>query len=385
MPETAVAFLSSRKLHVRRDGATRVIESEFERSVRERAASIARRNDWKMHGLSAMVTGEAAAGLANARPVPVMLTGLTAGPEHGLLYSMETDAISGVFLLDAEGCETRLFHTADFRIRHVAFDSGSAMVAASAFHKDQARSNIAVLPMRGTDITEVTEGDSFDQLPQWVPGPRRQIVFQSAGIGRDAAGRIAGIAPSTIQRLDLDSGDLEEIASETGRDLFQPRQTEDGALWYIRKPHQQSGVVRPTFIGCLRDVALLPFRMARAVFQYFNVFSIMYTGKPLVSGRGALQRRVDPRQLFIHSNIALAGMAQGADEEGETVVPASWELVRRAPSGHIETVAKHVVAYDVAADGSVLYSDGAGITRVSAAGESERVLRAPLIERVLAL
>ena len=83
------------------------------------------------------------------------------------------------------------------------------------------------MPVRGTDFRELTEGDSFDQLPRWVPGPKRRIVFQSAGVGRDSAGRFAGLGPCSIQQLDVDSGDLQEIASESGRDLLQPRQAED--------------------------------------------------------------------------------------------------------------------------------------------------------------
>jgi hypothetical protein len=44
-----------------------------------------------------------------------------------------------------------------------------------------------------------------------------------------------------------------------------------------------------------------------------------------------------------------------------------------------------VLAFDVARDGSVVYSDGAAITRLDADGRSECVLRAEMIERVLAL
>jgi hypothetical protein len=52
--------------------------------------------------------------------VPVLLTGLTAGADGALPYSLETDAVSGIFLVDAAGVETRLFHTADVRVRHAA-------------------------------------------------------------------------------------------------------------------------------------------------------------------------------------------------------------------------------------------------------------------------
>lgn len=384
MSEPAVAFLSKRKLHVRRNGVTRMLDSEFERTVRERTASIERRHAWKTQGRGAMFMGGVWAAQANARnAVPVSLTGLAAGQDGTLLYSMETDSVSGIFLLDAASVETRLFHTADFCIRHAALNP-EGFLAATAFHKDDMRSNIVVLPLHGTDLSEVTEGDSFDQFPQWVAGTKRRIVFQSAGVGRDAAGRFAGLGPCSIQELDLDSGDLEEVASESGRDLLQPRKTEDGTLYYIRKPYQ-SGVPEASLLGSLKDVVLFPFRMARAVFQYFNVFSMMYTGKPLVTSKGAVQRKIDPRQLFIHGNLARAQMAQASEDEAQQVVPSSWELVRHVHNCDAEVIARNVLTFDLASDGSALYSDGAAISRIGRDGSSERVLQAELIEKVLAL
>ena len=385
MSEPAVAFLSKRKVHVRRNGVTRVVESEFERTVRERTASIERRHAWKTQGRGAMFMGGVWAAQANARnAVPVSLTGLAAGQDGTLLYSMETDSVSGIFILDAAGVETRLFHTADFCIRHAALNPEGLSLAATAFHKDDMRSNIVVLPLHGTDLSEVTEGDSFDQFPQWVAGAKRRIVFQSAGVGRDAAGRFAGLGPCSIQELDLDSGDLEEVASESGRDLLQPRKTEDGTLYYIRKPYQ-SGVPEASLLGSLKDVVLFPFRMAQAVFQYFNVFSMMYTGKPLVTSKGAVQRKIDPRQLFIHGNLAHAQMAQASGDEAQEVVPSSWELVRRGRNGDTDVIASNVLTFDLASDGSALYSDGVAISRIGRDGSSERVLQAELIEKVLAL
>lgn len=255
--------------------------------------------------------------------VPVLLTGLTAGLSGALLYSMETDAVSGIFLVDAEGVETRLFHTADFRVRHATLHPDGGTLAATAFHKDGMRSNIAVLPVQGTDFTEVTEGDSFDQVPRWVPGARRRLVFQSSGIGRDAAGRFAGIGPCAVQQLDLDSGELDDIASENGRDLLQPCQSEDGSLYYIRKPYE-TGIRDTTLLGSFKDAAMFPFRLARAVFLYFNVFSMMYSGKPLVTQRGAVQKHLDPRQAFIYGNLSRAQMGAQQEDDSPGRVPSSW-------------------------------------------------------------
>ena len=384
MSEPAVAFLSNRKLHVRRNGVTRVVDSEFERTIRERTASIERRHAWKTQGRGAMFTGAWAPQPGNRNAVPVLVTGLTAGQDGTLLYSMETDSVSGIFLLDAAGLETRLFHTADFCVRHASLSPEGHSLAATAFHKDDMRSNIVVLPLHGTDLSEVTEGDSFDQFPQWVPGPKRRIVFQSAGVGRDAAGRFAGLGPCSVEELDLESGDLQEVASESGCDLLQPRKTEDGTIFYIRKPYE-SAIPQASLLGSLRDTALFPFRMARAIFQYFNIFSMMYTGKPLVTSKGAVQRRMDPRQMFIHGNLAQAHMAQTQDDGGQEVVPSSWELVRRGPNGDTAVLARNVLAFDLAADGSALYSNGLSISRVGPDGRSEKLVQAELIERVLAL
>ena len=385
MNEPSVAFLSNRKLHVSKNGVTKVVDSAFEHTVRERAASIKRRHEWKTQGRGALFMGDVWAAQAGApNDVPVLMTGLASCPDGSLVYSMETDSVSGIFLLDAEGVETRLFHTADFCLRHASVDPEAGWLTATAFHKETMRSNIAVVPLRGTDLSEVTEGDSFDQLPQWVQGAGRRIVFQSAGVGRDAAGRFAGLDACTIQELDLDSGDLTEIACETGRDLLQPRKTQDGTLYYIRKPYE-SGVPNASVLGSLKDAALFPFRMAQALFQYFNVFSMMYTGKPLVTSKGAVSRRIDPRQAFIHGNLATAQMAQAQEDQGKPLAPSSWELVRREPGGHAEVLAGSVLAFDLARDGSVLFSDGAAITRLGADGRSARVLQAEMIEKVLAL
>src|ERR1700722_11706008 len=88
----SLAFLSKRKLHIRRNGVTKAIESEFERSVRERTASMERRNAWKSQGRGAMFMGAAGGAQGARNETPALLTGLTAGPDGALLYSMETDA-----------------------------------------------------------------------------------------------------------------------------------------------------------------------------------------------------------------------------------------------------------------------------------------------------
>ena len=112
---------------------------------------------------------------------------------------------------------------------------------------------------------------------------------------------------------------------------------------------------------------------------------MMYTGKPLVTSKGAVQRRIDHRQMFIHGNLANAMMGSASEDDADGRVPSSWELVRRPSGGQTEVIANRVLAYDLASDGSALYCDGAAITRLGPDGHSERVLRAEQIERLVAL
>ncbi len=390
MASPAVAFLANHKLHIRRNNVTKIVESEFERQVRERAASMERRHGWKTQGRSAMFMGGMGAawgrGPASAQQdTAVLLTGLTRGTGEALLYSMETDAVSGVFRVDSDGFETRLFHTADFRIRHAALDPTGATIAATAFHQQGMRSNILVMPVDGTELLEVTEGDSFDQLPQWVPGPERRLIFQSAGVGRNRAGHFAGLGPCTVQELNLDSGSLTEIAAESDKDLLQPRRTTDGAIYYIRKPYE-SGVHAGNLLSSLKDALLFPFRMAVAIFQYFNFFSMLYSGKPLVTKKGAVQKNLDPRTLFMYGNLAQAQQQVNSEDDSlPGSAPSSWELVRQLPGERPKVLASRVLSFDIAADGAILYSSGVAIHRLMPDGSSEPILEADLIEHVLAL
>jgi hypothetical protein len=132
--------------------------------------------------------------------IPIAITSVATGRNPGeILYSLETNDVSGIFAVDANGVEQRLFHTADFRVRHIALNADRSTIAASIF-QNPFTSNIAVMQAEGTNLLTATEGDSCDLAPRWAPGPGRRLVFQSAGVGRDLAGRVCGLGPFAVQR-----------------------------------------------------------------------------------------------------------------------------------------------------------------------------------------
>jgi hypothetical protein len=380
-----LAYISQAKLYLWNSGRVSAVESEFARSVRERTISIQRRNAWKTQGRGGQLMGAVVQG--QGTECRIAITGVAGGRSpRELLYSLESDDVSGIFGLE-DNVEQRLFHTADFRVRQITMEPGGNSVAASIVNTNLS-ANIAIIQIGGTEFIEATEGDSFDLSPRWARGGGRRIVFQSAGVGRDTAGRFCGLGAFCIQELDLASGSLECLAESKDFDFLAPQKGADGSLYYVRRPHENTKR-QVSALGALKDAAMFPFRMGHALVQYCNMFSMVYTGKPLITAKGAAQRPTDPRQLLIHGNLVSAERAarEGAlgEADAPALVPSSWELVRQAPGGGSSVLARGVLSYDLAEDGSIVYTNGSAIYRLDAGGHSERLLVGDLIEQVAIL
>jgi len=383
-----LAYLAQGKLHWRGDGISHELESRFGRSLRDRAAQIHNRHAWKMQGTSAQfMRGMLWAGQErDPAAFRISMTSVTRGRSAGeILYSLETDEISGVFAVDSTGAEQRLFHTADFRVRHLAMRPDGSEIAAAVNHTDWT-ANLALLNGDGSNLREITDGESIDLAPRWAPGTQGRIVFQSAGLGRDAAGRLSGTSPFAIHQLDLDSGDITCLAEDPEADLLGPQQDAEGSLYYIRRPRP---VRRTGFdpLGIVKDTVLFPFRLSFAVFQFFNFFSMRYTGRPLSTSRGgAAQRMPDMRRMMVWGNVVDADQAMKENRDGDpdapALVPSSWHLIRQTAAGK-QVLAKGVLSFDLAPDGSVLYSNGSGVYKLNAG--ADRLLVGTMIEQVAAL
>ena len=251
-------------------------------------------------------------------------------------------------------------------------------------HKDGSR-NIAVMREEGGDTALVTDGDTIDDAPAWVPvGPevtegRHQLVYQSTGIGRDAAGMMAGFAPTEINLLDAERGDLKTILESPDFDYLGPRMERDGALLVMRRPHHK-GPQSPDAAATLKDGALMPFRLLYAGFRYLDFFSMRYTGKPLSTAGNTKARRIDARKLIERQNIGSDDGEQEDEELGRA--PSDWVLLRRRPDGQEQVLSERVVSYDVTPSGEIFVSDGRVVERITADGARSRVAKTP---RVMAL
>jgi len=386
-----LAYLSRGKLYTKRGSSVPdVLESKFGATVRQRAQEIQRRNAWKTEGRGAQFMGGGARWGAGQDPaeMPITITGLSRGCREGqLLYTLNTPDISGIFLLrEGDFFERRIFHSADHRVAQISALPGNEQIAFVLRHRNGG-SSLAVMTGEGHEFTEITEGDSIDEYPRWVPHRVGTLVYQSAGIGRDNRGIYTARGPYTVQQIELQAGQIKCLAENEKFDLLCPQISTDGSLHYIRRPYEHPRA-RISPWQLLLDTLMLPFRLLYALFHYLNFFSVMYTGKPLKTAGNARAKEMDMRRLMLMGNYvnALEAMKSSSDSETPALVPANWELVRSGSSGEgpIEVLAKGVLSFDVEEDGSILYSNGSAIFRMDSDHKSALVHESDLIEHVIA-
>ena len=389
----SVAYVATGKLHLKYDGAEpRPVESKFAHEVRERLVRMTQRNAWKTQGTGAQfMYGR----LMNSRllwgqdaddedGIVMSVRSLTRGSDKGhVLFALGGQGVNGLFSFDPETLnETRVVHGADHLYDDLALDRGHKLVACSTPKRDGS-SSIAVMSPDAGDYAELTEGDSLDFNPSWVPGQRREIVYASSGIARDQQGVAHSFAPTVVNRLDIDTAQLDVIAEEKGADLIRPKMTADGTLYYIRRPHV--GPEKPSFWRANLDFLLFPVRLLFALLHFLNFFSTRYSGKQLTTAGTANQKGSDIRQMMMWDNLIRAReKAKQQDDDPEALVPSSWHLVRQRGM-KTEIVAKGVGAYDVADDGSVVYTNGGAIYHMNAGGERTKVCDGQYISHVITI
>jgi hypothetical protein len=315
-------------------------------------------------------------------PTPVVVTSISGSADQGrIIYSLESGSLCA--LLAAEnfgGEERRLWNNNNFKLQHVRACSRTGDLAFSATHSN-GTANIGVMFKDENSVKELTEGDSVDTAPQWVPGKDRKLVFQSAGVGRNRQGHFLALGPFSIQELNLDTAEMNTLLEDAKTDFLAPQITEDGSLYYIRRPYAPTEGINPW--RALKDFFLFPFRLLYALFQFLNFFSMSYTGRKLSTAGDTKARELDMRQMMIYGNIIRA--QQGDDDGAPDLVPGSWQLARRSDAGREEILARGVLAYDIAADGTIAYSNGSAIFVIAPDGRKERVVSERMIEQVVLL
>jgi len=382
-----LAYLSRGKLFFKQgDLAARQIESEFGQDIVNRSLQRQQRNEWKTQSANNPFSGAMLWGMDQNDPrrLRVAIGAVSGGTREGeLLFALETDAVGGLFVYDwDQGEEKRLFHREALRARDLDVHPENGLIVC-ARHYPNGQASIAIV--RGNDLQAVTEGDSIDEAPTWIPGAGKQLVFQSAGIGRNQQGYAVGISPIAIQRLDLQTGSLATVLENPAHDFLQPHLDATGNLYFIRRPYEALGRQPYTIVKAIQDVILFPFRLLRAIFHWLNFMSLVYSRKPLTTAAGPKVEGDDAKTLILRGRIIDAEKAvrEGAPGEASALVPPTWELVKRNAAGGEQVLAKSVVAFDLDSDGHVVYTNGTAVYGLEPDSTPQMLFKGKLIENLV--
>ncbi|QIF04100.1 hypothetical protein [Roseimicrobium sp. ORNL1] len=344
--------------------------SSFVDGLRGRLQSIKDRNEWKSMGSGAQFMRGGLPTGGGAFEVDHFRAEFSSGAFHPadgkLVYAIDAGDVRGLFTYDqAESHEQRMLHGPKHRfasidIRKKDEDSEEWLLAVMA---DDGTSRIGLLtPHRGGGVREITEGDSIDSYPVWIPGEARRFIYQTSGIARNRDGMWAGLGPAGLHMVDLDKGSMKTLLEDEHTDYLCPACGKDGEMYCLQRPYQPFR--KPSLITSLKDIVLFPVRIVQAIFGFLNVFSKMFGGKSLTTAGAPKREGPDPKAVFLYGRwMNMEQMAREAPEdEAKSAVPKSWELRRRRKLDDAgELIASGVMAYALGSDGTVYYSDGRGV------------------------
>ncbi len=381
-PPVQIGWVSNGKLFVQGGyGAVQEITSPYAQQAMDRAERSREKNAWKKD------TAFGVAAYGNYRDFerdtdPILISSARFTGDGKLLYFQADHGMGGLFSYDlASGHEERLLHRQQLQLQDMNLSPSGKMIYCTIQSRGGA-SHIASMSASGDGLRELTGGDTIDSAPTAVPGDEGVVIYQSAGIARNQQGGWAGIGHVTLQELNTTTGRVTPVLEDPRYDFLSPRVAADGALFFIRRPYEP-----PQYHAgnVMLDTILFPFRLLRAVFHYLNFFSLMYSRKPL-TGAGGAPMQADMKNIMLQGKRidAERALRREASIGGvPSLVPSSWQLVRRTRGGGEAVIASNVSSFDITPNGTIVYSNGRGMFALDAQGRSSLISQGDLVGAVL--
>jgi hypothetical protein len=371
MPNS-ILYISENMIFASSNGKSRELHSQRIVKYKKSIESINKRKEWKNTGTGAQFMDRFMEGYQDETPANI--SGISKY-EDGFIYSINIDTVGGLYKKtvddDYEG-----HITANDRLLIRDIDIVGDKCAASVGNA-QNRS-LAVFELPSGNYTELTEGDTREDFPSFSKRDDRRILFSSAGLARQ--GRLIQ-GPYAAMVYDTAKGEMSELFAHDELDFIRVKEDSQGSIYCIKRPYnpkEQGNVIV--------DFFLFPFRMIKAIFGFFNVFSVFFGGESLRSGKNSdnplahtKSKQKSEQEMFIDGNVVNAERQYKLNKQkGEKfpgLIPHSWELIRidSVDSDEKPVVLKRgVLDYTLCENGDILYSNGRAIVRMS--GEQETLI-----------
>lgn len=347
-----VIFADGEDVCLYSDGKVEKFPSKFIEKYRTAAASARRSSSWKYSGEGARFRGD----VSEDEQIQSRIGGVYLASEDTAVYSFTVNETSGIYkhsLTDEKAPETHVINSIEHCFYGGCLNSRTGKLAVSLKRND-VNSDIALFDLNNGNYVSVTEGDTLDEDPFFLPENADVIYFSSRGVGRNLNGEYAGFSPAAIVRIDLSAMSVEEVKVSPKYSYFKPI-VHGGKLYAIKAP---AAPPKPNYV---KAFFLIPVRFLQAIANLLSIFIHAFTGKSLTSGGSnpAKGREYDSRKEFVRGNLInidkeLKANA-GKKDKDYGFVPLGWQLVEVESD---KVLASGVADYDVTAQGDVVYTNG---------------------------
>ena len=185
--------------------------------------------------------------------------------------------------------------------------------------------------------------------------------------------------------VDQEAGSIETLFEEENNDLLKPRNDADGNFYFIRQPYKSPKVQKePVW----KSVLLFPLRIIKAIFGFFNAFSVIFGGEPLRKNQkkdDVKTRDKSARQIFFEERLLEAEKNEkenaAAGDKNPGIFPRSRVLVRISPDKTETVLCKGVMDYTLCDEG-IICSNGKELLLIDRDGSEKALCKAELAESI---
>lgn len=333
-------------------------ESEYIKRYREYAETRVKNDEWKYGGEGARFRGDYDVYRTRGEKIDAFINGVQWDGDK-VLYCFTVNNSSGVYRKDLTSEKSPEEHVVSLSGEYILSVHNCGRKVAVTLGGDGPSSDIGVLDSGTAEIKTLTGGDSRDANACFSAADPDKLLFDSAGVGRNASGEFTGkYAPAAICSFHLSTFEIEELLADEKSSFVKPRQTQDGTLYYIRRPTKEKRGG-----NFFLDVLLFPYRILQAIVMFVQAFVTMFTGKSLTSAGAnpAKGRETDSRKLFVDGNLIEAEKEMKRNRKFKDkeygFIPLSWKLVK-AGGGKTEIIKSGVCDYALCADGGLYCTNG---------------------------
>lgn len=377
-----IAYLAKGKLFSKtKDNQIEDIQSEYIQKLIDRTEKQQQQHGWK-EGTSWGTTPVGGVRQFSADNIDIEFTSAEIIPDNKILYFLKGKGFGGLFRYDMESKqELRISHHQNLDYTDLNYNAERNKILCTSRHSSGV-SSIVMMDENGDASRELTGGDTEDVSPYWLSDGDSQIVFQSMGLARSSEGYVMARGPASIQLLDTEKGEVSPVLENDNYDYLDPKVSKEGELFFIRRPYETPHYKTSNL---LMDTLKFPFKLSRAIFHYLNFFSLMYTREPLTSASSPYVE-ADMKEIMLKGKRINAeeALKKGHNIQGvPSLVPKTWELVRRNKNGTEIILANSVSSYDLDDNGNLIYTNGCGVFSLENNNDSSLIFKDKLVAEVI--